>query len=335
MTAITVFIADPMETLPCISHLMLGPCQQPCQATPRRARPRNASFICVAGERNHFDVRAETINVPLAFAATEAVTMVLRAVAKGAEMGRLQGKVAIVTGAGGGIGAAICGLFVREGAAVVGVDIDAHALERAAASVRAAGGRIATLSADVAEEATAEIAVARARDEFGRLDVLVSNAVYDLPHAPLTALSAADWRRTMAVNLDSAFLLSKHAIPAMAARGGGSIILMASQLGRVARPGRPWYCAAKGALIQLAKAMALDHAGQNIRVNSLSPGPVETDRYVRNFETLEAARASHHTLIGRLGTPEEIAAGAVFLASDESAFMTGADLLIDGGYTAV
>jgi NAD(P)-dependent dehydrogenase (short-subunit alcohol dehydrogenase family) len=165
--------------------------------------------------------------------------------------------------------------------------------------------------------------------------VLVSNAVYDLPHAPLTALSAADWRRTMAVNLDAAFLLSKHAIPVMEAGGCGSIILIASQLGRVARPGRPWYCAAKGALIQLAKAMALDHAGQKIRVNSLSPGPVETDRYVRNFDTLEAARASHHTLIGRLGTPDEIAAGVVFLASDESGFMTGADLLIDGGYTAV
>jgi NAD(P)-dependent dehydrogenase (short-subunit alcohol dehydrogenase family) len=250
-------------------------------------------------------------------------------------MGRLQGKVAIVTGAGGGIGTAICRLFAQEGAALVGVDIDADALERAAASVRAAGGRVSALAADVAEEATAETAVARARDEFGRLDALVSNAVYDLPHGPLTALSAADWRRTMAVNLDSAFLLSKHAIPVMAAGGGGSIILVASQLGRVARPGRPWYCAAKGALIQLAKAMALDHAGQNIRVNSLSPGPVETDRYVRNFDTLEAARASHHTLVGRLGTPDEIAAGAVFLASDQSAFMTGADLLIDGGYTAV
>jgi NAD(P)-dependent dehydrogenase (short-subunit alcohol dehydrogenase family) len=250
-------------------------------------------------------------------------------------MGRLQGKVAIVTGAGGGIGTAICRLFAAEGAALVGVDVDADALERVAASVRAAGGRVSALAADVAEEATAETAVARARDEFGRLDALVSNAVYDLPHGPLTALSAADWRRTMAVNLDSAFLLSKHAIPVMAAGGGGSIILVASQLGRVARPGRPWYCAAKGALIQLAKAMALDHAGQNIRVNSLSPGPVETDRYVRNFDTLEAARASHHTLVGRLGTPDEIAAGAVFLASDQSAFMTGADLLIDGGYTAV
>jgi NAD(P)-dependent dehydrogenase (short-subunit alcohol dehydrogenase family) len=109
---------------------------------------------------------------------------------------------------------------------------------------------------------------------------------------------------------DAAFLLSKHAIPE--AGGRGSIILIASQLGRVARPGRPWYCAAKGELIQLAKAMALDHAGQKIRVNSLSPGPMETDRYVRNFDPLEAARASHHTLIGRLGTPDEIAAGVVF-----------------------
>jgi NAD(P)-dependent dehydrogenase (short-subunit alcohol dehydrogenase family) len=250
-------------------------------------------------------------------------------------MGRLQGKVAIVTGAGGGIGTAISRQFAAEGAAVVGVDIDAGALDRMAAATRQAGGKVSTLAADVAEEATAESAVKLARSEFGRLDVLVSNAVYDLPLAPLTAISLADWRRSMAVNLDSAFLFGKHAIPVMEADGGGSIILIASQLGSVARPGRPWYCAAKGALIQLAKAMALDHAAQHIRVNSLSPGPIETGRYLRNFPTLEAARASHHTLLGRLGTPDEIAAGAVFLASDESAFMTGADLLIDGGYTAV
>ena len=250
-------------------------------------------------------------------------------------MGRLQGKVAIVTGAGGGIGTAISQQFAREGAAVVGVDVDAGALGRMAAAVHAADGRVSTLSADVADEATAVDAVARALAEFGRLDVLVSNAVHDVPLAPLTRLSLADWRRTMAVNLDAAFLLSKHAIPAMDAGGCGSIILVASQLGSVARPGRPWYCAAKGALIQLAKAMALDHAGQHIRVNSLSPGPVETERYMRNFDSIEAARASHHTLLGRLGAPDEIAAGAVFLASDESAFMTGADLLIDGGYTAV
>ena len=250
-------------------------------------------------------------------------------------MGRLQGKVAIVTGAGGGIGAAISQQFAWEGAALVGVDVDAGALEQMAKAVRASDGRVSTLCADVAEEATAQAAVKSALAEFGQLDVLVSNAVCDLPLGPVTGISLADWRRTMAVNLDSAFLLSKHAILAMDAGGGGSIILVASQLARVARPGRPWYCAAKGALIQLAKAMALDHAGQKIRINSLSPGPVETGRYLRNFDTVQAARASHNTLLGRLGAPGEIAAGAVFLASDESAFMTGADLLIDGGYTAV
>jgi NAD(P)-dependent dehydrogenase (short-subunit alcohol dehydrogenase family) len=250
-------------------------------------------------------------------------------------MARLTGKAAIVTGAGGGIGGAICRRFAAEGAAVVCVDIDGRSVEATAQAIRSAGGRAAALVGDVALEATAETAVAMARGQFGRLDVLVSNAVYDLPLGPLTGITHADWRRTMEVNLDSAFLMSKHAIPAMAAAGGGSIILVASQLGRVARPGRPWYCAAKGALINLAKAMALDHAADNIRVNSLSPGPVETGRYVKNFPNVEAARESHHTLLGRLGAPDEIAAGAVFLASDESGFMTGADLLIDGGYTAV
>ena len=139
----------------------------------------------------------------------------------------------------------------------------------------------------------------------------------------------------MDVNLNGAFLMSKHAIPIMAEGGGGSIIHIASQLGYTAKPGRPWYCAQKAALINLARAMALDHARQNIRVNSLSPGPIETRRFVSNFESLEAARGANDTLLGRLGRPEEIADGTVFLASDESSFMTGADLLIDGGYTAV
>jgi len=250
-------------------------------------------------------------------------------------MSRLAGKVAIVTGAGGGIGGAIARQYSAEGASVVCLDINGDTLGKTVDAITAAGGQAAALVGDVGLEETATEAVSIAKSRFGRLDVLVSNAVYDLPLAPLTAISYEDWRRTMAVNLDSAFLLSKHAIPAMDEAGGGSIVLVASQLGRVARPGRPWYCAAKGALINLAKAMALDHAEQNIRVNSLSPGPVETDRYVRNFPDVESARQSHHTLLGRLGAPDEIAAGAVFLASDESAFMTGSDLLIDGGYTAV
>jgi NAD(P)-dependent dehydrogenase (short-subunit alcohol dehydrogenase family) len=249
-------------------------------------------------------------------------------------MGRLQNKVAIVSGAAGGIGSAISRAFAAEGASVLGVDTDAPSLEALGNVVRAAGGRASTLCAVVAEEDAARSAVTRACNELGGVDILVCGAIADVPLA-VTKLSLADWRRTFAVNLDSAFLLSKHTIPAMVERGGGSIIFIASQLGRVARPLRPWYCAAKGALIQLAKAMALDHAPENIRVNSLSPGPVETKRYLRNFATLEAARASHHTLTGRLGKPEEIAAAAVFLASDESAFMTGADMLVDGGYTAV
>jgi len=250
-------------------------------------------------------------------------------------MARLSGKVAIVTGAGGGIGSAICRQFAAEGASVVCLDIDDAAVEATGAAITQAGGQSLTLAGDVALEETAIEAVSLARSRFGRLDVLVSNAVYDLPLAPLTEISYEDWRRTMAVNLDAAFLLSKHAIPAMAEVGGGSIVLVASQLGRVARPGRPWYCAAKGGLINMAKAMALDHAPENIRVNTLSPGPVETGRYLKNFPDVEAARQSHHTLLGRLGAPDEIATGAVFLASDESSFMTGSDLLIDGGYTAV
>ena len=248
-------------------------------------------------------------------------------------MNRLEGRVAIVSGAGGGIGSAICRRFAREGAAVVCVDINEETVEATAAGLADSGARAFALTADVAEEATAESAVRTAREEFGGLDILVNNAVYDIPLAPLTEISLDDWRRTMDVNLTSAFLMSKHAIPAMEARGGGSIIHIASQLGRTARPGRPWYCAQKAALINLARAMALDHAEQKIRVNSLSPGPVETGRYLRNFPSSEAANATSNTLLDRLGKPDEIAAGAAFLASDDASFMTGSDLLIDGGYT--
>ncbi len=249
-------------------------------------------------------------------------------------MDRLRGKVAIVTGAGGGIGGAIARAFAGEGASVVVNDINPERLSRTVSDIEGTGGRAVALAADIALEQTAIDAVALANSEFGGLSVLVNNAVFDLALGPLTGITLEDWQRAMDVNLTSAFLMSKHAIPVIVSGGGGSIIHIASQLARAAKPGRPWYVAAKGALISMARAMAVDHADQNIRVNTLSPGPVETDRFVANFDEREAARAANNTLMNRLGTPDEIAAGAVFLASDEASFMTGADLLIDGGYTA-
>jgi NAD(P)-dependent dehydrogenase (short-subunit alcohol dehydrogenase family) len=248
---------------------------------------------------------------------------------------RLKDKKAIVTGAGGGIGRAICIDFAKEGAAVLCIDINKETVNETVRQVTDIGGKAVSMIADVAEENTAKTAVDTALHSFGGLNVLVSNAIMDIPYVPLTEIKADDWRRLMDVNFNSSFLFCKHVIPAMEKNGGGSIILVASQLGRVARPGRPWYCGAKGGLINMARAIALDHAKQGIRCNALSPGPIETDRYVSNFNSVEHARENNFTLFERLGRPDEISPGAVFLASDESSFMTGSDLLIDGGFTAV
>ena len=248
---------------------------------------------------------------------------------------RLENKKAIVTGAGGGIGRAICIDFAKEGAAVLCLDINEETVNETVKQVTDLGGKAIAMTADVSEESKAEAAVELAVNEFSGLNVLVSNAITDIPYVPLTEISADDWRRLMDVNFNSSFLFCKHAIPEMEKEGGGSIILVASQLGRVARPGRPWYCGAKGGLINMARAIALDHAKQGIRCNALSPGPIETKRYISNFDSVEHARENNFTLFERLGKPHEISPGAVFLASDESSFMTGSDLLIDGGYTAI
>ena len=248
---------------------------------------------------------------------------------------RLENKKAIVTGAGGGIGRAICLDFAKEGADVLCLDINEETAAETVKEVSELGGNAVAMTADVSDESSAEEAVKIALDTFGGLNVLVSNAITDIPYVPLTEIDAADWRRLMDVNFNSSFLFCKHAIPVMEKGGGGSIILIASQLGHVARPGRPWYCGAKGGLINMARAIALDHAKQGIRCNTLSPGRIETGRYVSNFDSVDHARENNFTLFDRLGRPDEISPGAVFLASDESSFMTGSDLLIDGGFTAV
>jgi NAD(P)-dependent dehydrogenase (short-subunit alcohol dehydrogenase family) len=249
----------------------------------------------------------------------------------------LRDKVALVVGAASGICRATALAFAAAGASVVCADVDGAGARDTTAAVEQAGGRALAQRTDVTQSADARAAVAAAEQAFGGLDILLFGAATREPSATVATMDEADWNRTLAVNLTGAFLLSKAALPALARRGGGSIILIASQLGRVAAPERPAYCATKGALIQLAKVMAADHAREGIRVNTLSPGAIATGRLVHRYGDMDKARAHHGPkhLLGRIGEPEEIARAALFLASDASSFMTGSDLLVDGGYTAV
>src|SRR5712692_5824322 len=238
----------------------------------------------------------------------------------------LHGKSAIVAGVGG-IGTAIARAFKDAGAQVACVDIDVSKVD---------GKRFLPIRCDVSSESDTRAAVEQAVKAFGALHVLVNGAAMKDPSATVTELDLAAWNRVFAVNVAGAFLMSRWAIPHMARAGGGSIIHIASQLGTVGTPGRVAYCSTKGALITMAKAMAADHAAQKIRVNTLSPGAVETERMLR-FGSMEKAREilGPKHLLNRLGQPDEIAAAALFLASDASSFMTGADLRVDGGYNAV
>ena len=248
----------------------------------------------------------------------------------------LKGKNAVVTGAGTGIGRAIALAFAEAGAQVACIDLNEKAAEETAGLVRDRGQHGIAVRCDVGSEDDVTAAATSVLAAFPAIHVLVNGAAGHDPNGTVLELSLTDWNRVMAVNVGGAFLVSRAFLPAMIAAGGGSIIHVASQMGSVAAPRRAVYCTSKGALIQLAKAMATDHAAQNIRVNTLSPGAVETERLVRRFGDMETARrtAGPKHLLGRLGQPDEIAAAAVFLASDASRFMTGADLLVDGGYNA-
>jgi NAD(P)-dependent dehydrogenase (short-subunit alcohol dehydrogenase family) len=249
----------------------------------------------------------------------------------------LAGKVALVTAAGSGIGRAIALAFARAGAAVGCVDVDRSSARSTADTIAQASGRALAVGCDVSVEADTLAAAAEVERAFGPVRVLVNAAAADDPNGTVTDIGPAEWDRVFAVNVKGAYLMSRAVLPMMAGAGGGSVILIASQLGRVGARGRAVYCATKGALIQLAKAMAADHAAQNVRVNALSPGAVETPRLVLRFGDMEAARriAGPKHLLNRLGQPEEIAQAALFLGSDASSFMTGADMLVDGGYTAI
>lgn len=245
-------------------------------------------------------------------------------------MRRLDGRVCLVTAGSAGIGLAIVRRFAAEGARVVAVDLAPYP------DPVPADGPIVPVQGDMAAAGDVARAVQTCIARFGTLHVLVNGVADATPALPITELDDALWDRALRTNVTSAFLACKAALPHMIAAGHGVIINIASQLGIAAQPGRSVYCSSKAALIQLTKVLALDHAKQGIRVNALSPGAVITPRLLARYgtaEATEAALAPRHP-IGRLGRPEEIAAAALFLASDDASFMTGANLVVDGGYTA-
>lgn len=249
--------------------------------------------------------------------------------------GALTGRVAIITGGASGIGRATAGLFACEGAQVVVADVDrAHGTE-VVQGIVSAGGRAIFEPADVALAADCERVVRRARTEFGALHVVV-NAAGIIRRATVLELDEPDWDRVMAVNVKSIFLLSKHALPLLAESGGGSIVNIASGWGLAGGLRAAAYCASKGAVVLLTKAMAIDHGPEKIRVNCVCPGDTETRmlrdeaRQLGEREEQFLADAARRPL-GRVGTPAEIARAILFLASDAASFVTGAALVVDGG----
>lgn len=248
----------------------------------------------------------------------------------------LAGQVALITGGGGEIGGAIARRFGGEGACVLVTDLVLEKAQAVAADIEAAGGRSAARQADVATPGDCENAIAAAVAAFGKLTTLVNVAAAVTPNANVEDLALADWNTALTVNLTASFSTAKHAVPHMIAAGGGAIINIASQLGQIGVLQRPAYSTTKAALIQLTKCLAVDYARDGIRANTISPGSINTERSTSSWGSREEAqkmRGPAH-LLGRLGEADEIAAGAVFLASDASSFMTGTDLLLDGGYLA-
>jgi NAD(P)-dependent dehydrogenase (short-subunit alcohol dehydrogenase family) len=250
----------------------------------------------------------------------------------------LAGRSALITGAGSGIGRAAASRFAREGADVVCLDRDGAAAAETARAIAAEGGRAVAVAADVTRDLDCRAAIDRILETFGRLDVLFNNAGI-IHRATIAATSEEEWDATLAVNLKGIFLMSRAAVPPMAAAGRGVILNTASNWGLMGGPRAAAYCASKGAVVLLTKAMAIDHGPQGIRVNCLCPGDIDTpmlrDEARQLGEALPAFLAtSARTPLGRLGLPEDVADLAAFLASDAAAFITGAALVVDGGFSA-
>jgi NAD(P)-dependent dehydrogenase (short-subunit alcohol dehydrogenase family) len=251
---------------------------------------------------------------------------------------RLAGKVAIITGGGTGIGRAVALAFAREGAKVAVVGRRPEKLNDVVQEIQKVGGEAINAACDVTKALEAEQAVAETEKAFGRVNVLVNNAGA-LSASTVETIAEEDWDRLMATNLKGPFLMSRAVLKAMRRAGGGAIVNVGSVLGLVAMKDRAAYCASKGGITMLTKAMALDHAPDKIRVNCICPAIVETDLIQNLFSSTEEGRKAKDARLttlplGRFGKPADVAELAVFLASEESAWMTGAVIPLDGGLTA-
>jgi NAD(P)-dependent dehydrogenase (short-subunit alcohol dehydrogenase family) len=252
--------------------------------------------------------------------------------------GRVQDKVALVTGGASGLGAESCRRLAREGAIVALTDLAVDAGQAVADEIASAGGTAQFLPQDVTDEARWAEVVQTVVDRFGRLDVLVNSAGVGSGQ-PILEATYEHWRQVLSINLDGTFLGVKAVAPLMAAAGRGSIINLSSILGKVGQPGAAAYCASKGGVALMTKAVALELAPAGVRVNSVHPGYIETPMVTTFLHEAENANELRDMIIsrhavGRLGVPREIADAIVFLASDESSFITGSELVVDGGYTA-
>jgi NAD(P)-dependent dehydrogenase (short-subunit alcohol dehydrogenase family) len=253
--------------------------------------------------------------------------------------GKLAGRVGVITGTARGIGRAGARLFASEGAALVTLDSDPDGGSETVAQVRAAGGRAEFVHGDAANAADVERAVQLAVESFGKLDLLWANASIPLAR-PIVATSESEWDRVLAVNAKGPFLLARFGLPQLVRAGGGTVVITGSISSVVGSPGWSAYCAAKGGVVMLARVIALEHAGDRIRANCVCPGSTDTamvrvDAAARDipYDVAIAQDKAAHPL-NRWAQPDEIAQAALFLSCDDSSFVTGTTLMVDGGFTA-
>jgi NAD(P)-dependent dehydrogenase (short-subunit alcohol dehydrogenase family) len=250
---------------------------------------------------------------------------------------RLQGKTALITGAGSGIGRESSLLWASEGASIVAVDIDQASAQHTVEAVRAAGGRAAAVQADVSRAQDCERMIAAAEDGFGTLNILFNNAgIMHSQDDDAVSTDEAVWDLTMNINAKGVFFGCKYGIPALRRAGGGAIVNTASFVAVLgAATPQVAYTASKGAVLALTRELAVIHARENIRVNALCPGPLKTEMLMKFLDTEEKKqRRLVHIPIGRFGEAKEIARAALFLVSDDASYVTGTEFLVDGGITA-